>query len=228
MQLAHEPRLSFAVPNGRLALSAADLELWAEHLAWCYGFMGVARCATIAAQDFGSSPLSFLGSALLMPGLRAGVAERMEGRFICLDASAERVTLTPALLAQLPVDALIVRADVLGLLQTEMAKKSRAGFGSNLRLIVAIGETDRPVRGAGVWRNLLNVPASMLMAPECPACHRFHLREGFYRAEPDGGIHNQRLLGVPRCHLQFAEILAPGSCAAAPGDACVAYAEEKG
>ncbi len=228
MQLAHEPRLSFDVPNGRLALSAADLELWAEHLAWCYSFMGVAHGATIAAQDFGGSPISFLGSALLMPGLRAGVAERMEGRFICLDASAERVTLTPAVLAQLPVDALVVRADVLGLLQTEMAKRSRAGFGS-LRLIVAIGESDRPVRGAGVWRHLLNVPASMLIAPQCPACRRFHLRDGFYRAEADGGIHNLRLLGVPRCHLQFAETLPPGSCAASPGDACVGYPEsEKG
>ncbi len=222
MLLAHEPRLSFDVPNGRLTLSAADLELWAEHLAWCYAFMGVPRGATIAVQDFGSSPLSFLGSALLMPGLRAGIAERMDGRFICLDASAERVTLTPAVFAQLEVDALIVRADVLGLFRAEMAKKPHAGFGSEVRLVVAIGEDDRPDRGDGAWRHLLNVPSAMLLAPECPACGFFHLREGFYRADSDGGIRNLRLRDASRCHLEFAGILAPGSCAAAPGDACVA------
>jgi hypothetical protein len=225
MLLAPEPRLYFDVPNGRLALCAVDLERWAEHLAWCYGFMGIAHGATIAAQDFGSSPISFLGSALLMPGLDAGIAERMEGRFICLDASGERTTLTPGVLAQLPVDALIVRADILGLLQAEIAKKSRSGIESGLRLIVTIDENDRPVQGRGVWRHLLNVPASMLLAPECPQCGHFHLRNGFYEVTTDGEIRNLRLSGAARCRLEHAEILVPGRCAMGPEDACVAYCE---
>ncbi len=228
MPLAPEPRLSFDVPNGRLALGAADLELWAEHLAWCYGFMGIPHGATIAAQDFGSSPISFLGSALLMPGLDAGVAERMDGRFICLDASAERATLTPAVLAQLPVDALVVRAEVLGLLQAEVAKRSHIGFEPNYRLIVAIDENDRPVQGDAVWRHLLNVPASMLLAPECRACGGFHLREGFYEVSADGEIRNLRLSAASRCHLEYAENLALGRCAVAPGDACVTYSGPNG
>lgn len=223
MLLAPEPRLSFDVPGGQLALGAADLEVWAEHLAWCYRFMGIPAGATIAAQDFGSSPISFLGSALLMPGLAAGIAERMDGRFICLDASPERVTLTPAVLAQLPVNVLIVRADVLGLLEAEVAKKLRGGFPPDLRLVITIGENDRPVPGHVAWRHLLNVPAGMLLAPECGSCGGFHLRNSFYEAAAGGEIRNLRLPSAASCHLEFAEIAAPGSCDVSPGDARIVY-----
>ena len=109
-------RLIFDVPDGRLCFADGDLDTWAEHLTWCYRLMGVEEGATIAVQDFGSSPLSFLGSALLMPGLARGVAERLGGRFVGLDASPERVTLTPAVLDQLAVDVLVVRSSVADLL----------------------------------------------------------------------------------------------------------------
>src|SRR5271167_451039 len=115
--------LLFDVPGGRLAFGDGDLDIWAEHRTWCYRMMGIADGATIAVQDFGSSPISFLGSSLLMPGLQRGVAERIDGRFICLDASAERVTLTPALLSQLSVDALVIREDVIELLSAELRKR---------------------------------------------------------------------------------------------------------
>jgi hypothetical protein len=223
MQLAPEPRLSFDVPNGRLTLSAVDLDLWAEHLAWCYGFMGVPHGATIAAQDFGSSPISFLGSRLLMPGLQAGVAERMDGRFICLDASAERVTLTSAVLAQLPVDALVVRADIVGLLEGEIARKSVGGFPSGQRLIVSMDENDVPVRDRAVWRHLLNVPASMLLAPECSTCGGFHLRPDFYEVRTNGEIRNLLMPEASPCSLPAAQIVASGECSVAPEDDCIVY-----
>ena len=223
MTLAPEPRLIFDVPGGQLALRATDLEVWAEHLDWCYRLMGIPRGGTIAAQDFGSSPISFLGSCLLIPGLETGVAERMDGRFICLDASPERVTLTPAVLAQLAVDALIVRSDVFGLLDAEIARKSPGGYPANLRLVVAIDENDTPIRGRAVWRHLLNVPASMLLAPECPVCGGFHLRSGYYEVGAKGVVRNLRLPGTTPCCLPFAEIVAPGGCSVAPGDFRIVY-----
>ncbi len=137
--------LFFDVPGGRLAFGDGDLDIWAEHLAWCYRMMGVGDGATVAVQDFGSSPISFLGSSLLMPGLRRGVAERIDGRFICLDASAERVTLTPALLAQLDVDALVIREDMLELLSAELDKRGFPALAQrSMKTIVVFG--DEPAR----------------------------------------------------------------------------------
>src|ERR1035437_4554165 len=120
------PYLLFDVPGGHLAFGDGDLDIWAEHLAWCYRMMGIPDGATIAVQDFGSSPISFLGSSLLMPGLQRGVAERIDGRFVCLSPPAGRVPLTPALLAQLAVDPLFIREDVLVLLSAELHKKGLA------------------------------------------------------------------------------------------------------
>jgi hypothetical protein len=215
-----ETRLLFDVPNGRLDFSAAALDAWAEHLVWCYELMGITQGATIAVQDFGSSPLSFLGSALLMPGLGRGVAERLGGRFICLDASAERISLTAAMLQQVKVDALVVRADVAALLSAEIGKKARTRSQlSRLRTIVAFGDEDPPPSRSGStpWRYFLHVPASLLMAPECRACRCFHLRTGVYRL--DGGeVSNLLYPGARRWHLPGGWSLAPGRCELAMED----------
>ncbi len=210
-----ETRLLFDVPNGRLVFAAGALDAWAEHLSWCYELMGVKRGATLAVQDFGSSPLSFLGSSLLMPGLARGVAERLDGRFICLDASPERVTLTPAVLEQVAVDALVVRADVTALLSAEMGKKARNGSRTlHPRTIVAFNDEDPPpVRvGATPWRFLLHVPSSLLMAPECRECGRFHLRAGVYRLDGDE-VSNLLHAGATTWHLPAGWSSVPGRCA---------------
>lgn len=217
-----EVTLIFDVPFGRLSLSERDLEVWAEHVAWCYRLMGVPRGVVMAVQDFGNSALSFLGSSLLMPGLKQGVAERLGGRFICLDASSERVTLTPAMLEQLNVDVLVARAEVYGLLVSELARKNADLPGRGIRMIVALSDRDPvPPRNAiKPWRYLLHIESSMLIAPECPACGCFHLRAGFYGIE-DGAIWNLQLAGVQPCRLRGAEFMPARHCDVAPDDCCV-------
>jgi hypothetical protein len=216
--------LLFDVPGGRLAFGDGDLDIWAEHLAWCYRTMGIPDGATIAVQDFGSSPISFLGSSLLMPGLQRGVAERIEGRFICLDASAERVTLTPALLAQLAVDALVIREDVLELLSAELHKKGFAALAQRpMKTIVVFGD-EPPALNPGRLRpsrHLMHVESALLLAPQCVKCECFHLREGFYQV--DGRIIRNLLLAAPAYDLPRGEMFSPSHCAAGASDWCIGW-----
>jgi hypothetical protein len=214
--------LIFDLPEGRLRFAEHDLDTWAEHLTWCYRLMGVADGATIAVQDFGTSPLAFLGSALLMPHLREGVAERLGGRFIGLDASPERVTLTPAVLSQVGVDVLVVRADVADLLSEMSQRAGRAPDRLAARMIVVFGDDEPfPVR-AVPWRYLLHVEPALLLAPECPDCGLFHLRRGFYDVKHDL-VRNLRLGSARRHRLRQASILEPGHCGLSPDDWCIRY-----
>jgi hypothetical protein len=211
----------FDVPDGCLRFAPGELDIWAEHLTWCYRLMGVGDGATIAVQDFGASPLSFLGSSLLMPHLTQGVAERLRGRFIGLDASPERVTLTPAVLAQMAVDVLVVRSSVADLLQ-QVGHRTRGFERARARTIVAFRD-DEPIPARTMpWRYLLHVESAMLLAPECPACGRFHLRGGFY-AWKGGLVRNLRLSSARPHRLQGAEILEPGHCRAGSSDWCIRF-----
>ncbi len=215
-------RLIFDVPDGRLCFADGDLDTWAEHLTWCYRLMGVEEGATIAVQDFGSSPLSFLGSALLMPGLERGVAERLGGRFVGLDASPERVTLTPAVLAQLAVDVLVVRSSVADLLH-EMSQRAHRGVERTMTRTIVAFRDDQPASvRAAPWRYLLQIESALLLAPECSSCRRFHLRAGFY-ALREGVVRNSRLRSARPYRLQGAEVLEPGRCSAGPDDWYIRY-----
>ncbi len=215
-------RLIFDVPDGRLCFADGDLDTWAEHLTWCYRLMGVEEGATIAVQDFGSSPLSFLGSALLMPRLARGVAERLGGRFVGLDASPERVTLTPAVLDQLAVDVLVVRSSVADLLH-EMSQRAHRGVERRTTRTIVAFRDDQPASVRAVpWRYLLQIESALLLAPECPSCRRFHLRAGFY-ALRDGVVRNSRLRSARPYRLQGAEVLEPGRCSAGPDDWYIRY-----
>ncbi len=214
--------LLFDLPGGRLAFAEGDLDTWAEHLTWCYRMMGIADGATIAVQDFGSSPISFLGSSLLMPGLQRGVAERIDGRFICLDASAERVTLTPALLSQLSVDALVIREDVIELLSAELRKREFVALAKRpMKTIVVFGDEPpsfNPGRPAP-WRHLMHVESTLLLAPQCVKCDCFHFRQGFYAI--DGRTIRNLRLTAPPCDLPRGELFPPSHCAAGIGDWCI-------
>lgn len=216
------PYLSFDVPGGHLAFGDGDLDVWAEHLAWCYRMMGLHHGATIAVQDFGSSPISFLGSSLLMPGLGRGVAERIDGRFICLDASPERVTLTPALLAQLAVDALVIREDVLELLSAELRKKGFAELAQRpMKTIVVFGDEPpalNPLR-LPPSRHFMHVESALLLAPQCVECECFHLRDGFYQV--DGRIIRNLRLAAPPYNLPRGDLLPPSHCDAGIRDWCI-------
>ena len=216
--------LFFDLPGGRLAFGDGDLDVWAEHLTWCYRMMGIQDGATIAVQDFGSSPISFLGSSLLMPGLQRGVAERIDGRFICLDASAERVTLTPALLSQLSVDALVIREDVVELLSAELRKREFVALAKRpMKTIVVFGD-EPPSFTLGrpaPWRHLMHVESTLLLAPQCVKCDCFHLRQGFY--EIGGRTVRNLLLTAPPYDLPPGELFPPSHCAAGIRDWCIGW-----
>jgi hypothetical protein len=219
--------LSFDVPGGRLAFRSGQLDVWAEHLTWCYRMLGLADGATIAVQDFGSSPLSFLGSRLLMPWLGSGIAERMGGRFLCLDASAERITLTPALLMQLSIDALVIRRDAVELLEGELRKKGLADLAhQKMKTIVVVNDEPYGIHPAELepGSRLLHIENALILAPECARCGGFHLREGVY--ETTGRrIHNLRL-AVPPYELQRGGVISPSSCSAENRDWCVRFPSE--
>lgn len=185
-----EKVISFETPDGELAFADGDLDAWAEHLVWCYSLLGVAEGGTIAVQDFGTSPIAYLGSKLLMPTLKAGVAERLDARIICLDASPERIVLTPEVIRQVRPDVLVVRAEVLGLL---LEGSSRAGVNltkiDGMTIIAAIGPNPLPLP-PGEWRRLLHCESSLLLAPQCTLCGSYHLRHGVYEVAAGGRITN--------------------------------------
>lgn len=213
-------RLSFEVPGGRLLFGEHDLDFWAEHLAWCYRMLGVEEGSTIAVQDYGTSPLAFLGSSSLMPHLERGVAERLHGRIVCLDASRERVALTPALGQQLRIDAIVVRAEVLGLLQ-ETDERSGAGLLSRCRsLVVAVDGAPPPPLRVGKARYLLNVESGLLLAPHCLHCGRFHLRHGVYRRTGNRVV-NLHACRTASVRLPIMGRSATGSCTLGPSDCCI-------
>ncbi len=214
--------LLLETPEGYLSFSEGDLDVWAEHLTWCYRMIGVSEGATVAVQDFGTSALSYLGSALLMPTLTAGVAERLGGRTICLDASSERVSLTPAVIKQLEPDVLVVRADVLGLL-LETCRGAGVDVVAETGMIGILAESEdrRIERPSPHWRRLLHVEAALVLAPECQRCGHFHLREGLY--ELDGGlIRNLRLACAEPYTLRGATEVVAGRCDAGSGDRRIA------
>jgi hypothetical protein len=212
----------FDVPDGRLEFGRGDLDLWAEHLAWCFRMMDVPEAATIAVQDFGTSPLSFLGSALLMPHLERGLAEHLGGRFICLDASLERVTLTPTILAQLAVDVLVVRAEVMQPLSEAAHRAGKDLTSAPPRTVVTFRDDEMMRLPLVPWRFLLTIESAMLLAPECGDCRCFHLREGFYAVEGDR-IRNLRLPSAGIHSLSGAELLSAGGCVRGPDDWRVKY-----
>jgi hypothetical protein len=188
-----DPAVVFDLPGGRLAFGEGQLDPWAEHLAWCYRLLGVEDGETIAVQDFGSSPLSFLGSALLTPGLGAGAVELLGGRMVCLDASYERVLLTPAVFEQLRPDVLVVRADLVGLLLEQLRKAGAEVEACPPPRVLVAADGRWPELPGSHWRRLLCVERALLLAPESPACCSFHIREGLYAL--DGS--EVRNLGLP-------------------------------
>ncbi len=178
---AQSQALSFVVPDGRLAFGPGQLDPWAEHLAWCYRLLGVREGDVVAVQDFGPSPLSFLASSLVTPLLEAGVAERLHGRAICLDASRERAALTPSLLLQVRPDVLVVRGEVAGLLAAAARGQGLdLAAGGSTRLVLAVSEDVSVGSLDGEWRRLLLVERALLVAPLCGRCGHFHLRARRY------------------------------------------------
>ncbi len=215
---AARPDVSFGVRDGRLTFGPGDLDDWAEHLAWCLELLGIGQGATIAVQDYGSSPLSFLASSLLTPTLANGVSERLEASVICLDASHDRVALTPSVLPQLRPTAILVLSDVAGLLldACRRAEVDLIQGGATRPVLVMSGEHLRPP-GTGGWPVLLAIERAMILAPECPSCGHLHLRKGRYRV--DGRrVRAQGLRGARPYRLAGGEPIGDGDCPREPAD----------
>lgn len=211
--------VSFSVPDGLLTFEEGDLDAAAEHLVWCLRILGVAPGSTIAIQDFGASPLSFLGSALLTPGLRKGMAERLGGRVVCLDASPERVALSPMLLRQLGADVLIVRGEIAPLLaDLARARGEDLTRGGETRMVLGVSDRPTAPRPPGRWDEVLLVERAMLLAPGCRTCRRFHLRSGWYRLDGTE-VRNERLAWAPPHRLAGRIEAHPGGCPRSPDDA---------
>jgi hypothetical protein len=184
MQSEHKV-LSFGLPDGRIELRQGELDKWAEHLTWCYQLAGVQTDATIGVVDFGTSPIAFLGSRLLMPTLEAGVAERLPGRIICLDASRERVALVPSILSRVALDVLVIREEMIPVLLSYC--KEAGTTLDNLKIIRSFNFGLRrapsdlmPLSGS----RLLMIEETMLMAPQCVICGALHLRASHYMFDP--------------------------------------------
>ena len=176
--------ISFALPDGRLDLHARELDRWAEHLTAVYRALGVQEGAGIGIVDFGSSPVAFLASRLITAGLERGVAERLPGTVICLDASRERVALVPSILQQVQIDVLVVRSEVVPLL-VAILRDSGEAIAARLPLVTVDLDArawEQPLPSPG-WRRLLVVERSLLIAPECGACRSFHLDPDRYRVD---------------------------------------------
>ena len=193
--MPNEMTLSFGLPDGRLDLRAADLDHWAEHLTWCCRLMGMSEGATIGVIDFGTSPVAFLGSAMLTPMLGSGLAERLPGRVICLDASRERVALVPSIIRQVAFDALIVRAEAVPALVTYCREADQPLDG--ILVITTFGMDRRdPGFAFARGRRMAVAEAGMLLAPECAVCGKLHLRHSHYDQTPEGDAVVARLNGA--------------------------------
>lgn len=181
------PILSFGLPEGHLELRADDLARWAEHLTWSYRLMDVKPGSTIGVVDYGTSPTAFLGSRLLTPMLDAGVAERLPGRIICLDASRERVALVPSILSQVKFDVLVVREEVVPALVTYCREANQRL--DDLLIVTTFGAVSRDAQKTGSFRKhrrMLLLEDSMLLASECHLCGRLHLRQSLYAHDESG------------------------------------------
>lgn len=211
-----EALITLETPDGELRFAEGDLDAWAEHLVWCYSLIGVAEGSTIAVQDFGTSPIAYLGSKLLMPTLNAGVAERLDARIICLDASAERIVLTPEVVRQVKPDVLVIRGDVFGLL---IDGSNRAGVDltriPGLTIVAAMGPGDPPLPD-GDFRRLLHDESSLLLAPKCTLCGSYHLRDGVYEVR-DGMVFNLLHESAEACLLPRMTLTGE-SCSLGPAD----------
>jgi len=180
-----EAEILFAQPTGYdLRLATGCLDGLADHLTWCYRFLGVEPGASIGVLDFGASPVSYLGSRFLTPCLDRGVAERLPGRMICLDASRERVAMLPALLPQFELDVLVVRDEIRPLV-VRVCEGAGVDLGDML-LIDTMGFRSRgSATDPSAWRRLLIVEETMLMAPECPQCGSLHVADARYQVNTE-------------------------------------------
>lgn len=202
-------------PGNALCLTIDELGDWAEHISWCYRFLGIEEGATIAVQDFGASPLALLATSLFLPIGGGGVAERLNGKVICLDASAEKVILTPAALRQVRPDALVIREDMAPLL-LEQANRDGVRF-ENMRLVLVVSDERSAAVPAPGWDLLLVVGESLLLAPGCGVCRHFHLREGVY-AVADGYVVNLHYPDATPHRAAWRGGTAKQGCPTRPGD----------
>lgn len=207
--------ISFSLPEGVLRLPIGELDGWAEHLTGCLRFLGVESGATVGILDFGASPVAYLSSRMITAGLARGYAERLPATVICLDASRERVALAPSIMAQLPLDVVIVRHDVRPLLET-VCRNLEVPL-DQLLVLETVGLGARGSKGGATRaKRLLVDEVSLLMAPECATCGAFHVSPERYDVDPASGRVTARDSAADGARLPAHVLLEPGSCEREP------------
>lgn len=163
-------------------------ERWSEHIAWAMRQLEVPESGLVAVADYGTSPLSFLGSSLTMP-IPRGWTERMDNGFICIDCSHQRLAVVPGLFGQLPITALVVRGQALLPLDDLCRRNGVVLEKTGVRVIVTLDGRLPPNAVRPGFDYLVMDEASLTIAPVCRQCGHAHLRRNHY-AWHEGRVSN--------------------------------------
>jgi hypothetical protein len=215
-------RFATDYPGGMVWWNDLSVARWGEHIAWAMRLLEAREPGLFAVADYGSSPLSLLGSSLTMP-IDQGWTERMGSSFLCLDASHQRLAVVPGLFGQLPISTLIVRGQALLPLDDLCRRNGVVLEKTGVQVIVTLDRAPAPNMIRAGFDYLLVDEASLLIAPVCRRCGHAHLRRNHYRVEADT-LHNVVQDGLAGWELPSGISVAAGACAAGHGDGLLAVA----
>lgn len=209
-------RFAVDYPGGVVWWDDLSVARWSEHIAWALRQLDVRESGLVAVADFGTSPLSFLGSSLTMP-IQQGWSERMDNAFLCIDASHQRLAVVPGLFEQLPITTLIVRGQALLPLDDLCRRSGVMLEKSSAQVIVTLDRPPAPNMVRPGFDYLIVDEPSLTIAPVCRHCGHAHLRRNRY-AWVDGSVHNRVQEGLASWDLPDGMEPVDGACPEGLGD----------
>jgi len=174
-----------------LALSPAELQLYAEALRRCWLGLGLAAGYRVAIYDYGTSPLSYLASAAFIPHLKEGAADALGCLPICNDGLPEMAYRAVHILRYLRPHILFLRQECLYPL-LEQAGHQGLELAEHLQALVVSANEEIADEGTRrQWREKAGVPvyilpradAALFLAGECRHCHALHSWPDLYLLE---------------------------------------------
>lgn len=214
---AFEPwRFAVDYPGGVVWWDDLSVARWTEHIAWALRHLGVRESGLVAVADYGTSPLSFLGSSLTMP-IQQGWSERMDNAFLCIDASHQRLAVVPGLFEQLPITTLIVRGQALLPLDDLCRRNGVVLEKSGVHVIVTLDRAPAPNMVRPGFDYLIVDEPSLTIAPVCRQCGHAHLRRNRYD-HAGGQVRNRAQDGLASWDVPEAAVPAAGACPEGHGD----------
>lgn len=209
-------RFAVDYPGGVVWWDDLSVARWSEHIAWAMRLLDVRESGLVAVADFGTSPLSFLGSSLTMP-IQQGWSERMDNAFLCIDASHQRLAVVAGLFEQLPITTLIVRGQALLPLDDLCRRNGVVLEKTQVQVIVTLDRAPAPNMVRPGFDYLIVDEPSLTIAPVCRHCGHAHLRRNRYRYA-DGLVHNLAQDGLTTWDAPETSGVAPGHCEHGHGD----------